>query len=125
MRRMVAVILGVVLFFVASSAFAAGPDAPLARAAAVAASRLAAARALQAAQQPPAPAQRSWVSRHPTLFGALVGTAAGTALGAMEDCRRREGFVNFCSRGQSIAGGAIVGAGVGSLTGFIVGLVKD
>lgn len=103
-----------------SPAFAAGPEGPIARGAAIEAKRLVAARASQAAQQP-APRQRSWVSRHPALFGAIVGAPTGAVVGwTSSDCR--DDFL--CFQGAAAAGGALIGAGVGSLTGFIIGRAK-
>ena len=68
---------------------------------------------------------RSWIGRHPALFGALVGAGAGAAASAMmenelicsggdEDC--------LIYGGSRILVGAGMGAGVGSLIGFLVGL---
>lgn len=70
--------------------------------------------------------QRSWIGRHPALFGALVGAGAGVvAAGTMEN-------ELFCSTGSDedcvfytgsrFAVGAGIGAGVGALVGWIVGM---
>ncbi len=69
---------------------------------------------------------RSWIGRHPALFGALVGAAAGTvAAGAMDN-------ELFCGTGSDedclfytnsrFAVGAGIGAGIGALAGWIVSL---
>ena len=122
MWKIVAALLGCFLLAGSSPVHAAGvEDRPLTRAALTEGMRLAAVPAAQA-PQPPAARQQSWVGRHPVLFGALVGTASGAALGSLEDCRNT-GF-SFCSRGASVAGGALLGAGVGSLIGFIIGRAR-
>jgi hypothetical protein len=81
------------------------------------------------AQPAPASDRRSWIGRHPALFGALVGAAAGTiAAGTMEN-------ELFCSTGSDedclfyqnsrFAVGAGIGAGVGALVGWIASLGRD
>ncbi len=71
--------------------------------------------------------KRSWPSRHPVLFGALVGAGGGAvASGAMnnelfcggtdEDC--------FFYGGSRLAVGAGIGAGVGALVGLMVGIAR-
>ena len=82
---------------------------------------------------PPArPAQtsqdRNWVSRHPAIFGALLGAGGGLmAAGTMEN-------ELFCSSGSDedclfytkgrFAVGAGIGAGVGALVGWIAGKAR-
>lgn len=68
---------------------------------------------------------RSWIRRHPVLFGALLGGAAGAvssagrwtelycASGGDEDC--------LFHGGSGVLFGAGVGAGVGALVGALVG----
>jgi len=56
-------------------------------------------------------------SKKATLVGLGVGAAAGAALGAAGG--DSNGF--FISRGQFAAGLAVLGGGVGALTGFLVG----
>lgn len=124
MRKTLAVLLGGFLLAGSPPVLASGTEnSPLGRAAMTEAIRVVATGAVQAqAPQPPAAQRRSWIGRHPALFGALVGTAGGAALGSLEDCRNT-GF-SFCSRGASVAGGALLGAGVGSLTGFFIGRAR-
>lgn len=63
---------------------------------------------------------RNWISRHPALFGALVGAAGGAlASGTMEN-------ELFCSRGDEdcfFHGGSrvLVGAGMGASIGVLIG----
>lgn len=68
---------------------------------------------------------RSWIGRHPALFGAIAGAGAGlVAAGTMDN-------ELFCSTGSDedclfykssrFAVGAGIGAGVGALVGWIVG----
>ncbi len=68
---------------------------------------------------------RSWIGRHPVLFGAAVGAGAGAVSAATmenelfcsggdEDC--------FFHGGSRTLVGAGFGAAIGSLAGFIVGL---
>ena len=69
---------------------------------------------------------RGWIGRHPALFGALVGAAAGTVAAASMDNEL------FCSTGSDedclfytnsrFAVGAGIGAGIGALAGWIVSL---
>ena len=69
-----------------------------------------------------APQQRSWIARHPVLFGALVGAGAGMLSGATigEPCKEE----SFCRRAGLMQIGAAGGAGVGALTGWGVGLIR-
>jgi hypothetical protein len=69
-------------------------------------------------------ARRSWISRHPALFGALVGAGGGAiAAGTMQN-------ELFCSGGDEdcffhgprrVLLGAGMGAGIGALIGWIGG----
>ena len=81
----------------------------------------------QRSSRPTVAERRDWISRHPALFGALVGAGGGALLsvtlenelfcsGGDEDC--------LIHGGGRVVIGAGMGAGVGSLTGFIVGLRK-
>ena len=68
---------------------------------------------------------RSWIQRHPTMFGALAGASAGAvsaiprwnelycATGGDEDC--------FFHGSLGVLVGAGIGAGVGALVGIVVG----
>ena len=120
MQKLLAALLGVSLIAGSSPMLAAGADdRPLARAAVAEATRLAAAGASQTAQKPAA-RERSWAGRHPVFFGALVGTGGGAAVGAASaSCDQNQ----FCpvGPGVAIAVVAILGAGIGSITGFFIG----
>jgi hypothetical protein len=69
---------------------------------------------------------RSWVGRHPALFGALVGAGAGiVAAGTMENelfCSTGSDEDCLFYTGSRFAVGAGIGAGVGALVGWIVGM---
>ena len=69
---------------------------------------------------------RSWIGRHPALFGALVGAAAGTiAAGTMDNelfCGTGSDEDCFFYTNSRYAVGAGIGAGVGALVGWIAGL---
>ena len=65
---------------------------------------------------------RSWPGRHPVVFGLLVGTAAGTVIGAASLPQPHNPDV---TRATSAAGGAMLGAGLGALAGFVVAVVRD
>ena len=54
----------------------------------------------------------------PTLIGAGAGAGIGAAAGAVSD--DDEGFV-FVTKGQLAAGLAVIGAGVGAITGYFIG----
>jgi hypothetical protein len=78
-----------------------------------------------AAVAAPRAAGRSWIARHPALFGALVGAGAGTVASATMENEL------FCSGGDEdclihgqgrVLVGAGMGAGLGALAGFIAGL---
>jgi hypothetical protein len=81
------------------------------------------AESLQAQQ--PAAQDRTWIRRHPALFGALVGAGTGAvssvprwnelycAGGTDEDCVFHQGL--------GVLFGAGTGAGVGALIGFLAG----
>ena len=68
---------------------------------------------------------RSWIQRHPALFGAIAGAGAGVisaiprwnelycATGGDEDC--------FFHGGLGVLVGAGVGAGIGGVIGVVVG----
>jgi hypothetical protein len=70
---------------------------------------------------------RPWISRHPVLFGALVGAGAGTVSSAVQENEL------FCSRGDEdcffhgssrFAVGAGIGAGIGAAVGLVVGIAR-
>jgi hypothetical protein len=78
------------------------------------------------AQTPQSPTQdRSWIARHPVVFGTLVRAGAGAissipqwtelycATGGDEDC--------LFHGGAGVLFGACAGAGIGALIGFLVG----
>ncbi len=71
---------------------------------------------------------RSWIGRHPVLFGALVGAGAGTvAAGTMNNemfCQAGNDEDCFFYNGSRFAVGAGIGAGIGALVGWIVGLAR-
>jgi hypothetical protein len=89
--------------------------------------RLTLARGRIGGLQAPAPSARgrSWIRRHPALFGALVGAGAGAvssaprwtelycATGGDEDC--------LFHGGAGVLFGAGAGAGIGALIGFFAG----
>lgn len=82
-------------------------------------------RGRDAPPQQPSPQGRSWVERHPALFGTFVGAGAGAvssipqwtelycATGGDEDC--------LFHGTAGVLFGAGVGAGIGSLVGYFVG----
>lgn len=75
-------------------------------------------------QEPAAQARKpkNWISRHPALFGALVGAGAGAlASGTMENELFCSGGDEDCffHGGSRILVGAGMGAGVGALIGWI------
>jgi uncharacterized protein YcfJ len=74
--------------------------------------------------QPPTPEDRSWIGRHPALFGALVGTGAGAvSAGTMENelfCSGGDDDCIFHGGGRMIVGAGI-GAGVGAVVGWLAG----
>lgn len=63
--------------------------------------------------------QRGWVGRHPALFGALVGAGPGVVFGEYELGRKGD-----MAHGPDMLVGAAIGAGLGSLVGFVVGLAR-
>ena len=74
---------------------------------------------------PPPKSNRGWIGRHPALFGALVGAAAGTVLSlTMENEGFRDGSDEDClfHGGGRVLIGAGAGAGIGSFVGWLVGL---
>ena len=125
MRTLRAALLGFSLIAGSSPMFAAdADDRPLARGAMTEARRLVAASASQAPQQKPAARERSWIGRHPVLFGALVGAGGGAAVGVATS--------GSCDRSQICPGGggavvavaALIGAGIGSIAGFAIGAAR-
>jgi len=65
---------------------------------------------------------KSWISRHPALFGTLVGAGAGAiASGTMENELFCSGGDEDCffHGGSRLLVGAAMGAGIGALIGFI------
>lgn len=71
--------------------------------------------------------ERSWISRHPALFGALIGAGGGLVAGAtMENELICSGGDEDCLiYGPTRLGvGALMGAGVGALVGVIVGAAR-
>ena len=89
--------------------------------------RVAAARHAQGVEQPRAEG-RNWISRHPVLFGAMVGAGAGAvAAGTMENELFCSGGDDDCvigGEGRALAGAGI-GAGIGAVVGVIVSAVRD
>lgn len=101
---------------------------PLAAAAARETTRLAAATAARPVRRVQPAEQHGWISRHPVLFGALVGAAAGAvAAGTMDNelfCGGSDDDCVFHGEGRAIVGAGI-GAGIGAAVGVIVGLGRD
>src|SRR5262245_42939127 len=69
---------------------------------------------------PPAPT-KNWVRRHPALTGLLIGAGAGAVLNAVT----APGPDGTCGNGvvsceAVTALGALVGAGLGAATGFVI-----
>jgi hypothetical protein len=140
MRSSSAVLACALVLLLPAGARAAGPESgtpgPIIRTSACCAGPLATAVAREAARTTlrvdlvkPQPIvqesrqRRSWIGRHPALFGALVGAGGGALVGAFaghpesdEWFSRRQGLVLF---------GASVGAGGGAVAGWIVGLTRD
>jgi hypothetical protein len=84
-------------------------------------------RPLRRLQQPGTngPKSNSWISRHPALFGALVGAGGGAvAAGTMENELFCSGGDEDCffHGGNRLLVGAGMGAGIGALVGWLVGL---
>lgn len=69
--------------------------------------------------------QRSWIRRHPVLFGAMVGAGAGLiAGGTMENeliCQAGNDEDCLFYNGSRFAVGAGAGAAIGALVGWIAG----
>jgi hypothetical protein len=95
-------------------------DGVLARAVARQAGRLATPSLTLSIQSAEPRATRSWIARHPALFGALVGAGGGALAGASlgHDCGTSE---SFCSRDAMVGLGAAAGAGAGAVVGVLVG----
>jgi hypothetical protein len=76
---------------------------------------------LAARQQSQAPG-RSWISRHPVLFGAFTGAAGGALIGGTvgHPCVEE----SFCRRAGLMQMGAAAGAGVGALAGLVVAWIR-
>jgi hypothetical protein len=72
--------------------------------------------AFQTVPTPAAPRKRSWIGRHPVLFGALVGTGSGFLIGYLPG---DDGVFYDFTAGFN---GSVIG-GVGALTGAVVGAV--
>jgi hypothetical protein len=89
--------------------------------------RVAAARHAQGADQPRAEG-RSWISRHPVLFGAMVGAGAGAvaggAMGSEWFCSGGDDYCFLSGYGGALAG-APIGAGIGAVVGVIVSAARD
>ncbi len=125
MRRLSILILSLLLA-APVSLMAANESSPLAAAADREAKKLAASIA---SGQPDAqiPKQGGWISRHPALFGTLVGAGAGTVMSlTMENelfCSRGDEDCLFHGGSRALVG-AGMGAGVGALVGWIVGGVR-
>jgi hypothetical protein len=89
--------------------------------------RVAAARHARGAEQSRAEG-RNWISRHPVLFGAMVGAGVGAvAAGTMENelfCSGGDDDCIFYGGGRALTGAGI-GAGVGAVVGVIVSAVRD
>ena len=68
--------------------------------------------------QQPGQSNRSWIGRHPVLFGTLVGLGGGylVGVGAGED-----GIFDDFTAGENGLFVAGIGAGTGALVGAIVG----
>jgi hypothetical protein len=64
--------------------------------------------------------ERSWISCHPALFGAMVGAGGGAVVGATagHECSEE----SWCQRGATTLIGAGIGAGAGALIGWGIGL---
>lgn len=84
--------------------------------------RSAAKNAVFGAQQPSAQQRRSWIGRHPVLFGTLVGFGAGYLIGYLpgDDAV----FYDFTAEFNGMVLGG-VGAGAGALTGALVGQARN
>lgn len=70
---------------------------------------------------------RSWISRHPALFGTLIGAGMGALASAtMENELFCSGGDEDClfHGGSRVLVGAGMGAGAGAAIGFLVGLGK-
>jgi hypothetical protein len=72
-------------------------------------------------RQSQAPRSRSWIGRHPAIFGALVGFGAGYLIGYLpgDDAVFDDFTAGF--NGWVMGG---VGAGVGAATGAIIGAIR-
>jgi len=65
---------------------------------------------------------RNWLGRDPVLFGLLVGTGAGIVVGAAS---LPEAHNPDVGRETTAVMGAMYGAGLGALAGFVVSIVRD
>ena len=71
--------------------------------------------------QQPGPEKRSWIGRHPALFGALVGFAGGFLVGYLPG---DDGVFDDFTAGFNgwVMGG--IGAGTGATVGAVIGLSR-
>jgi hypothetical protein len=78
-------------------------------------------RRTSARRQSQLPPSRSWIGRHPVIFGALVGFAGGYLIGYLpgDDAVFDDFTAGF---NGYVMGGA--GAGIGAITGAIVGAIR-
>jgi len=68
---------------------------------------------------------RSWIGRHPVLFGTIVGLGVGFAVGyATGDPNARDcpGCDNLTPEAKGVLWGGI-GAGAGALSGLVIGAI--
>ena len=71
------------------------------------------------------PRRRSWIGRHPALFGALLGAAAGAGAGAIVGHPSTTDFGEEFGRPGMVLLGAGAGTGLGSLVGMTVAVSRD